>query len=90
MVLAHLGFKEGSKKMEKLDITEKLKNENSELLKLMRLRMIEIKKVHKKGYLTEIEQAIEMISKLKLLEHLSYNYLENKKFIALLEEQLEE
>ena len=81
-----LEFKEGSKKMEKLEIIEKLKNENSELLKLMRLRMIEIKKVHKKGYLTEIEQAIEMISKLKLLENLSYNYFENEKFIALLEE----
>ena len=76
--------------MEKLEIIEKLKNENAELLKLMRLRMIEIKKVHKKGYLTEIEQAIEMISKLKLLENLYYNYLENEKFIALLEEQLEE
>ena len=76
--------------MEKLEIIEKLKNENAELLKLMRLRMIEIKKVHKKGYLTEIEQAIEMINKLKLLEHLYYNYLENEKFIALLEEQLEE
>ena len=76
--------------MEKLEIIEKLKNENAELLKLMRLRMIEIKKVHKKGCLTEIEQAIEMISKLKLLEHLSYNYLENEKFIALLEEKLEE
>lgn len=73
--------------MEKLEILEKLKNENAELLKLMRLRMIEIKKVHKKDY---FEQAIEMISKLKLLEHLSYNYLENKKFIALLEEKLEE
>ena len=90
MVLALLEFKEGSKKMEKLEIIEKLKNENAELLKLMRLRMIEIKKVHKKGCLTEIEQAIEMISKLKLLEHLSYNYLENEKFIALLEEKLEE
>ena len=90
MVLALLEFKEGSKKMEKLEIIEKLKNENEELLKLMRLRMIEIKKVHKKGYLTEIEQAIEMISKLKLLEHLYYNYLENEKFIALLEEKLEE
>ena len=90
MVLALLEFKEGSKKMEKLEIIEKLKNENEELLKLMRLRMIEIKKVHKKGYLTEIEQAIEMISKLKLLENLSYNYFENEKFIALLEEQLEE
>ena len=76
--------------MEKLEITEKLKNKNEELLKLMRLRMIEIKKVHKKGYLTEIDQAIEMISKLKLLEHLYYNYLENEKFIALLEEKLEE
>ena len=90
MVLALLEFKEGSKKMEKLEIIEKLKNENEELLKLMRLRMIEIKKVHKKGYLTEIEQAIKMISKLKLLEHLYYNYLENEKFIALLEEKLEE
>ena len=76
--------------MKKEEITKELKNENAELLKLMRLRMIEIKKVHKKGHLTEIEQAIEMISKLKLLEHLYYNYLENKKFIALLEEQLEE
>ena len=46
--------------------------------------------MHKKGHLTEIEQAIEMISKLKLLENLSYNYFENEKFIALLEEQLEE
>ena len=77
-------------KMKKEEITKELKNENAELLKLMRLRMIEIKKVHKKGYLTEIEQAIEMISKLKLLEHLYYNYLENEKFIALLEEKLEE
>ena len=76
--------------MDRLEIIEKLKNENAELLKLMRLRMIEIKKVHKKGYLTEIEQAIEMVSKLKLLENLSYNYFENEKFIALLEEQLEE
>ena len=76
--------------MEKSEIIERLKTENSELLKLMRLRMIEIKRVHKKGYLTEIEQAIEMISKLKLLENLSYNYFENEKFIALLEEQLEE
>ena len=75
--------------MKKEEITKELKIENKELLKLMRLRMIEIKKVHKKGYLTEIEQAIEMISKLKLLEHLYYNYLENEKFIALLEEQLE-
>ena len=78
------------KKMKKEEITKELKIENKELLKLMRLRMIEIKKVHKKGYLTEIEQTIEMISKLKLLEHLYYNYLENEKFIALLEEQLEE
>lgn len=78
------------KKMKKEEITKALKNENKELLKLMRLRMIEIKKVHKKGYLTEIDQAIEMISKLKLLEHLSSNYLENEKFIALLEENLEE
>ena len=76
--------------MEKLEIIEKLKNENEELLKLIRLRMIEIKKVHKECYLTEIEQAIKMISKLKLLEHLYYNYLENEKFIAILEEQLEE
>ena len=76
--------------MKKEEIAKELKNENTELLKLMRLRMIEIKKVHKKGHLTEIEQAIEMISKLKLLEHLYYNYLENEKFIALLEEKLEE
>ena len=76
--------------MKKEEITKELKNKNKELLKLMRLRIIEIKKVHKKGHLTEIEQAIEMISKLKLLEHLYYNYLENEKFIALLEEQLEE
>ena len=76
--------------MKKEEITKELKNENKELLKLMRLRMIEIKKVHKKGHLTEIEQAIEMIGKLKLLEHLYYNYLENEKFIELLEEQLEE
>ena len=73
--------------MGKLEIIEKLKNKNAELLKLMRLRMIEIKKVHKKGY---VEQAMEMISKLKLLEHLYSNYLENEKFIALLEEKLEE
>ena len=73
--------------MEKLEIIKELKDENTELLKLMRLRMIEIKKVHKKDY---FEQAIEMISKLKLLEHLYYNYLENEKFIALLEEKLEE
>ena len=76
--------------MEKLEIIQKLKNENAELLKLMRLRMIEIKKAHKKGYLTEIEQAIEMISKLKLLESLLTDYLKNEKFIALLEEKLEE
>ena len=76
--------------MKKEEITKGLKNNNTELLKLMRLRMIEIKKVHKKGHLTEIDQAVEMISKLKLLEHLYYNYLENEKFIALLEEKLEE
>ena len=76
--------------MKKEEITKELKIENKELLKLMRLRMIEIKKVHKKGHLTEIDQAVEMISKLKLLEHLYYNYLENEKFIALLEEKLEE
>ena len=85
----HVEQKE-AKKMKKEEITKELKNENKELLKLMRLRMIEIKKVHKKGHLTEIEQAIEMISKLKLLEHLYYNYIENEKFIALLEEKLEE
>ena len=73
--------------MKKEEITKELKIENKELLKLMRLRMIEIKKVHKKDY---FDQAIEMISKLKLLEHLYYNYLENEKFIALLEEKLEE
>ena len=73
--------------MKKEEITKELKNENKELLKLMRLRMIEIKKVHKKDY---FDQAIEMINKLKLLEHLYYNYLENEKFIALLEEKLEE
>ena len=76
--------------MKKLEIIKELKNNNTELLKLMRLRMIEIKKVHKKGHLPEIEQAIEMISKLKLLEHLYYNYLENETFIAFLEERLEE
>ena len=76
--------------MKKLEIIKELKNNNTELLKLMRLRMLEIKKVHKKGYLTEIEQTIEMISKLKLLENLSYNYFENEKFISFLEEQLEE
>ena len=73
--------------MKKEEITKGLKKNNTELLKLMRLRMIEIKKVHKKDY---FEQAIEMISKLKLLEHLYSNYLENEKFIALLEEKLEE
>ena len=73
--------------MEKLEIIKELKNNNTELLKLMRLRMIEIKKVHKKGY---FDQAIEMISKLKLLEHLYYNYLQNETFIAFLEERLEE
>ena len=73
--------------MKKEEITKELKNENTELLKLMRLRMIEIKKVHKKDY---FEQAIEMISKLKLLEHLYSNYLENEKFISFLEEKLEE
>ena len=73
--------------MEKLEIIEKLKNKNAELLKLMRLRMIEIKKVHKKDYLTEIEQAIEMISKNKLLESLLTDYLKNEKFIALLLEE---
>ena len=72
--------------MDRLEIIEKLKDENTELLKLMRLRMIEIKKVHKKGHLTEIEQAIEMISKIKLLESLLTDYLKNEKFIALLEE----
>ena len=76
--------------MKKLEIIKELKNNNTELLKIMRLRMIEIKKVHKKGHLTEIDQAIEMISKLKLLEHLYYNYLENETFIAFLEERLEE
>lgn len=78
------------KKMKKEEITKELKNENKELLKLMRLRMIEIKKVHKKGHLTEIDQAVEMISKIKLLENLLSNYLQNEKFIALLEEKLEE
>lgn len=76
--------------MKKEEITKGLKNENKELLKLMRLRMIEIKKVHKKGHLTEIDQAVEMISKIKLLENLLSNYLQNEKFIALLEEKLEE
>ena len=76
--------------MGKLEIIKELKNNNTELLKLMRLRMIEIKKVHKKGHLTEIEQAIEMISKLKLLENLLSNYLQNENFISFLEENLEE
>ena len=53
--------------MKKEEITKELKIENKELLKLIRLRMIEIKKVHKKGHLTEIDQAVEMISKIKLL-----------------------
>ena len=35
--------------MKKEEITKGLKKNNTELLKLMRLRMIEIKKVHKKG-----------------------------------------
>ena len=76
--------------MKKEEITKELKNNNTEFLKLMRLRMIEIKKVHKKGHLTEIEQAVEMISKIKLLENLLSNYLQNENFIAFLEEQLEE
>lgn len=76
--------------MKKVEIIEKLKNDNTELLKLMRLRIIEIKKVRKKGHLTEIGQVIEMISKLKLLEHLLSNYLKNETFIAFLEEKLEE
>ena len=78
------------KKMGKLEIIEILKNQNKDLLKLMRLRMIEIKKVHKKGYLTEIDQAMEMINKIKLLESLLTDYLQNEKFIELLEEKLEE
>lgn len=76
--------------MKKEEITKGLKKNNTELLKLMRLRMIEIKKVHKKGNLTEIDQAVEMISKIKLLENLLSNYHQNEKFIALLEEKLEE
>ena len=76
--------------MKKEEIIKGLKNNNTELLKLMRLRMIEIKKVHKKGHLTEIDQAVEMISKIKLLESLLTDYLKNEKFIALLEEKLEE
>ena len=73
--------------MKKLEIIKELKNNNTELLKLMRLRMIEIKKVHKKDY---FEQAIEMISKLKLLENLLSDYHQNEMFISLLEEKLEE
>lgn len=76
--------------MKKEEITKGLKKNNAELLKLMRLRMIEIKKVHKKGNLTEIDQAVEMISKIKLLEDLLSNYLQNEKFISFLEEKLEE
>ena len=76
--------------MKKEEILDGLKKNNTELLKLMRLRMIEIKKVHKKGYLTEIDQAVEMISKIKLLEDLFSNYLQNENFISFLEENLEE
>lgn len=76
--------------MKKEEITKGLKKNNTELLKLMRLRMIEIKKVHKKGNLTEIDQAVEMISKIKLLEDLLSNYLQNEMFISFLEESLEE
>lgn len=76
--------------MKKVEIIEKLKNSNKNLIKMMRLRMIEIKKVHKKGYLTEIDQAVEMISKIKLLENLLSNYHQNEMFISLLEEKLEE
>ena len=76
--------------MKKLEILEDLKNSNKVLIKMMRLRMIEIKKVHKKGHLTEIDQAVEMISKIKLLEDLLSNYLQNEKFISFLEERLEE
>lgn len=76
--------------MKKEEIIEKLKNSNKNLIKMMRLRMIEIKKVHKKGYLTEIDQAVEMISKIKLLENLLSNYLQNEMFISFLEEKLEE
>ena len=78
------------KKMKKEEILDGLKKNNTELLKLMRLRMIEIKKVHKKGHLTEIDQAVEMISKIKLLENLLSNYLQNENFISFLEENLEE
>lgn len=76
--------------MKKEEIIKGLKNNNVELLKLMRLRMIEIKKVHKKGHLTEIDQVVEMISKIKLLENLLTNYLQNEMFISFLEEKLEE
>lgn len=76
--------------MKKEEITKGLKKNNTELLKLMRLRMIEIKKVHKKCHLTEIDQAVEMISKIKLLENLLSNYLQNENFISFLEEKLEE
>ena len=76
--------------MKKEEITKGLKKNNTELLKLMRLRMIEIKKVYKKGQLTEIDQAVEMISKIKLLENLLSNYLQNENFISFLEENLEE
>ena len=76
--------------MKKEEITKGLKKNNTELLKLMRLRMIEIKKVHKKGHLTEIDQAVEMISKINLLENLLSNYLQNENFISFLEENLEE
>ena len=69
--------------MKKEEITKGLKKNNTELLKLMRLRMIEIKKVH-------IDQAVEMISKIKLLENLLSNYLQNENFISFLEENLEE
>ena len=76
--------------MKKEEILDGLKKNNTELLKLMRLRMIEIKKVHKKGYLIEIDQAVEMINKIKLLENLLSNYLQNENFISFLEENLEE
>ena len=76
--------------MKKEEITKGLKKNNTELLKLMRLRKIEIKKVHKKCHLTEIDQAVEMISKIKLLENLLSNYLQNENFISFLEENLEE
>ena len=76
--------------MKKVEILEDLKNSNKVLIKMMRLRMIELKKAHKKGHLTEIDQAVEMISKIKLLEDLLSNYLQNEKFISFLEEKLEE